>query len=436
MDTAFNILLIMAFLGFIKGIWRKKIRISHIILFLGGLFLLSRAERFRYEVVLLSLPVLKFNPLLSQMNSIKAMPKSLRFFVAVSLFSLFSIIMNSLFQPGGKYPFSYSHVPRGVTTFLNHIKVGGSILNNPNYGGYLQWALNSNYKIFMDLQMVLFNDEDYFLIMNALNNRVGLIKTLDHYRPDFIVEKRSNRIFKALIKVFPEYRLVFFDMEAVLYINGKTNPSIAKKYELEEVDPYTIMREDINRLSDERINALLDELLRMKAIYPEGAIVNLKIGSIFKKRGDLDRALFHANNIITNYPEFPVGYLLKGDIHMERNLFTKAVSAYHKALDNPTKGVMPVIYKKLALAYSKMGHHKKAYYHMKKAIHVFSPTTDYRDLWQLANMSLKIGKIREGSILLKMAFFKTPPENTKLAERIHMQLIQLKPYSRNSEKSH
>lgn len=424
MGTAFNVLLMIAWLGCIKGVWRKNIRISHLMLIAGGLILLSQAERFRYEAVLLALPVLKANPIISRASAMEKLSNLTRVFTAILLFSLSIVILDKLFEPEGKYPFSYTHLPRGVVTFLNHIGVGGSVLNNPLYGGYLQWALNPKYKIFMDLQMVLFTAEDYFLVTNAFYHKEVLTNFLEQYKPAFILNERTNRKFKSLIKSFPEYRVVFFDNVETLYVNNKIHPQVATQYELTRMDPYTIMQVDIAGLSKERTDALLEELLVMNAIYPEGSLINLQIGRIYKKKGDLAKALFHADILIENYPELPVGYQLKGDILMKRKMFGQAISFYTKAFDRGQS----LLGENLSFAYAKIGQHEKAYHFKRKTVSLFSPSTSYRELYDLANKALRIGKAKEASMLLTFAYYKTPHEETKLIEEIRRRLDSLQTY--------
>jgi len=426
--SALNILIIVACFGGIRSIFRKNIRISHLMLLIGGLVLLTQAERFRFEAIMLALPILRSCPLISPSNPVKPIPLSHRIFIVILLISLTSISFSQIFEHRGKYPFSYSHLPKGVTTFLNHIGVSGSVLNSPDYGGYLQWALNPEYKIAMDLQMVLFSDEDYFSVMNALNNKEGFTVFSDKFHLDFIVEKRSNHRFKEMIRAFPEYRIVFFDNASVIYVNNKAYPRIAAQYELREIDPYTIMEDDIDSLSGEQVESRFDELLAMNAIYPDGMLTNFQIGRIYLKGGKFDNAVFHANSIVNNYPEFSAGYMLKGDILLRNGSFEEAISLYKKALKCPVKGSTSPVYKKIAFAYSKTGEHGKAYKFMKRAVEIFSPTSNYKDLWQLGNMALMTGKIKEGSVLLRFALQKTPSQDPDYSKRIRRQLDKLKSY--------
>jgi hypothetical protein len=178
-----NIVIIMACVGAIKGLFTKKIKVSHLLLLLGGIFLLTRSQRFQYEAMLLALPIFKSQALLFERE--KAINEgSLKSLLVTSCaFILSFYLFFSLLSTKNRYPFSSTHFPNGVINFLNLVDTGGSILNNPNHGGYFQWSLSPKYKIAMDLQMVLFQDEDYFMVSNALHTKDGLTYFKEQYYP-------------------------------------------------------------------------------------------------------------------------------------------------------------------------------------------------------------------------------------------------------------
>lgn len=426
--SGLNILILVACISFIKGIVTKRMRISHLILFIGGFVLLTRSERFRYETVLLALPILKSYPLVCLYKNRNKPVPTVRSLIIIILVLLSFTLFHTILKAKEKYPFSYSHLPRGVATFLNDRGKTGTVLNSPDFGGYLQWKLRPGYKIAMDLQMVLFTDEDYFMVSNALSSKEGFQSFFYRFHPDYIIVKRSDYRFKEIVETFPEYKLVFFDDASVLYMNRKSHPGISARYGYKRIDPYAIKEEDIPSLKEERADALLKELLALQAIYPENMIVNFQIGNILKGRGEIERALRHANLIIRHYPEFSAGYLLRGDLFKERQLFKEAVSCYREALDCPIRMNPSMILKRMALAYYGMGDHKKAYRFMEKAVQEFSPDVNYKDLWQLGNMALKIGKIDRGMTLLRFALFKAPLQDKKFLQRVHDQLNKLEPY--------
>jgi len=425
--SSINILIVLACMGCIKGLWNKNIRISHFLLFSGGMVLLTQAVRFRHEAIMLALPLLKYHPLISLYNK-DSITKTAKLITLSIIMLSFLMIFHSLFSSGGKYPFSYRQFPRGITTFLNHIGVGGSVLNEPGDGGYLQWELDPKYKIAMDLQTILFSDKDYFSVMNALATKEGFASFSGRFHPDFVLARMDNKTIKEFIKSFPEYKLVFFDNSSVLYVNNNSYPRIAEQYKINDIDPYSMVEEDIDTLDEGRIDAMLDELLPMQMIYPDDMMTNLQIGRIYNKRNEIEKALRCADTIIKNYPEISHGYVLKGDIYKQSGSGEAAIDCYKKALVCSFRFDDSRTFKSLALAYNKAGDDWNAYKAMKKAVQIYSPEVNYKDLWQLGNMALKIGKAEDAMKLFSFALVKTPAEDIKFINRVNNQIKQLKPY--------
>jgi hypothetical protein len=420
--SSINILIIVACAGCIKGLWNKKIRISHLLLFTGGMFLLTQAIRFRYEAIMLALPLLKYHPLIS-LNNKDSITRTLKLTSFSIIILSFLLIFHSIFSAGGKYPFSYTQFPRGITTFLNHIGVGGSVLNEPSIGGYLQWELDPKYKIAMDLQTILFSDKDYFSVMSALGSKEGFASFSGRFHPDFIIAgKDGEKTIKEFIDSFPEYKLVFFDNSSVLYVNNKSYPEISEHYEIKEIDHYKLIEEDIDKLDKSRVDSMLTELLSMQTIYPDDMLTNLEIGRIYNKRNEAGKALICADTIIRNYPEISHGYVLKGDIYKQSGPSESAIAYYKKALKSAFQFDDSRILKSLALAYNKAGEDKKAYTTMKKALMIYAPESNYKDLWQLGNMALKIGKIDESLKLFNFSLIKAPADDKDFIERLNKQI--------------
>jgi hypothetical protein len=420
-----NILIIVACVGTIKGIFTKSIRISHLLLVMGGIFLLTRSQRFQYEAMLLALPMLKSQSLLPEkkINILKGAFKN----VIISSFAFFLsfYILFNLLDTNARYPFSESHLPKGIITFLNNFDTGGSILNNPNNGGYLQWELSSKYKIAMDLQMVLFQDNDYFTVTHALHTKDGFAYFKEQYRPDYIINDRNNINFKKIIEDFPVYKPIFFDFSSVLYANIELLPASLKQYELKNTDPYNMLDEDLEDKKDEQVHLMLNELIMLNQISPDDMLINFELGRIYKKLGDLKKAYRYADSIIIKYPESAYGYTLRGDLLMNDKLYNEAISLYKKALKCPEIWSMQSLYKKLALAYSKINEHKKAYKNMKKAVDVFSFSSDYKDVWMLGNMAILNGEYEDGVMYLRFSMIKAPQTDKEFKRRVTKQLEQI-----------
>jgi len=425
--SVFNILLVMASLAMLISIFRKKIRIGHLLMFAGGVFLLTKALRFTNEFVLLALPLLGANAFTARDGSDR---KALIPVYVLSIAALIIIpimFISSIFPARTRYPISYKNLPAGVAAFLNHIEVGGRVLNYPNTGGYLQWMLYPRYKISMDMEVpFLFTDEDFYYIVNAFYCKEVLGKFLAEYNPSFISVPIKNMGFREIIKEYPEYVLVFFDDAEVLYVNKKIHPLIAEKYALKTIDPFILVGTNIKQLTEkERIN-YKKELLRIAQIYPDGVITNQILAMIHNIEGNPEGAIPYVNTIIAESPENPKGYRLKGDIMLLKEKYDEAIRFYKMALKRAGEGEKSEIYKKLWLCYSKLDQSKEAYRSLTKAVDMFSVHTSYTDLYNLGLLSLAEGKTDDALLLFKFARLKVPPDNSEWINKIEKQLSKFK----------
>lgn len=425
-QTIFNILLVLGCLSVIMSIVKKNIRLSHLLMFIGGVFLLTKGVRFVYEFSLLCMPVLR-TALLSQTESLeRKLPRPLHALIlAVLIIVPFMYFKGAIFnQP--KYPFSHKNLPHGVAIFLRHINTGGSVLNHPNNGGYLQWMLYPQYKIFMDMEVpFLFTDEDLYIASNSLRDEEVLRKVISRYNPSFITVHIGNTNFKDIIKKFPGYILVFFDDSEVLYVNRKQYPEIAEKYSLKDIDPFSLIGKNIDSINERERNLLKKSLLKVIEIYPDNGVANQVVSIIYNKQGDYNKAISYAEAIIKNYPESPTGYNLKGNALKGLKIFDKAISSHKIALKRASDLASKNILKEIGLIYIEQEQYKKAYKTLKKAINMFSGDTTYKDLYYLGSSAFLSGKSREAQIAFRFAYQKVPLEDKEWSEKIKRQLLLL-----------
>src|SRR3989338_1457853 len=200
--TLFTILLAAAWIGAVMSGYRKKLRVSHLLLLAGGTVLLVKGFRFMYECSLLALPILATNSLIRTSSSNSSIPKlpALPFcavLVAAPLWWLHAYLGNP-----PRFPVSPRGLPQGVATFLNRIPAHGLVLNHPNTGGYLQWTLDPAYKIFMDMQCpLLFTEEDLYTTTNMYRDEEVLRKAFAAYDPSFITVPIKNEQFENIIQI-------------------------------------------------------------------------------------------------------------------------------------------------------------------------------------------------------------------------------------------
>ena len=427
-SSIFNILLISICLAVIINLFKKSIKVKHILLFLGGVVLLAKGNRFTVEFILLSLPCIKLEKKLTLHPAGRT--GSILLFILTAFFLFFVPFKLLDFKGLPKYPFSNSNLPHGVTSFLNHIDKKGTVMNFPVNGGYLQWMLYPDYKIAMDMEVpFLFSDDDYFKVRHSFLNEVCLRKFISTYNPAFIAAPWKPAAFKKFfnthIRQFPEYVPVFFDEIEALYVNKQKLPEIADKYQLKKIDPFMLVSSGISRISDDDKDPVFNELLKMWDISPDSRIVNWAIASVYNTSGNYDKSALYIEVLVKEFPERPEGYNLSGDSFSGRKMFKEAISSYQEALARMDEAGKNEIYKKLWTCHTHLLQHKEAYSILKKVVNPFSPASNYVDLYKLGFSALQIGKTIEARNLMKFAYMQVPDNDITWKSRIKEQLLKL-----------
>lgn len=415
-STVFNILLIFIIFSIVASIRGGTIRLSHSLLFLGGIVLLTKGNRFRYEFVLLSLPILQSGLKTIPAYANKKVYKEISIILAILILLIPLAGLYDIFRNRPKYPVSYRNLPNGVATFLNKVNVQGTLLNHPNNGGFFQWMLYPRYKIFMDMEVpFLFTNDDMFVAVNVFRNELFLKKTVEQYNPSFITASIKDQLFKEIISHFPQYRIVFFDDYEVLYANRELNPSIVSAYELKSLDPFRLAQSSINSIKAlANVDPIRNELLKVIAIYPDNGIANQCLAILYNMEGRYEKAINHSDNIIMNYPESPTGYILKGDSLQDLKLYDKAMDSYKLALKRQD---VAEIHRKIGMVYFKQNRFFEAYDTLVKASDLYSPFTTYKDLYYLIYSAIKVNKTREAEILFRYASQSIPPSEGEWLKR-------------------
>ena len=416
--TVFNVLFFASCVAAIVNLFSKNRRIGHMLMFTGGIILLTKANRFRYECALLSLPVLKdFLELFPTVSIKSKIFKLLGIILVVIAMIIPAITIRNSFINPPKYPFSHKGLPEGICIFLNKIPVsGGTVFNQPNHGGYLQWMLYPKYRIFMDMEIpFLFQNEDIFTANNAFSIGKGLSEIIEKYHPSFIIVPIENGGFKSLITKHPEYGVVFFDETGVLYVDKKQFPKITDEYELKEIDPYTITQINVASIIAEKKDVpVLKELLRLNEIYPGCGFTNQFMAHLYNKKGDYDKSIQYTENIINNYPETPVGYKLKADALQGMEKYGNALSEYNKALARAVNKVE--IYREIGNIYMKQQKYAEAYKTFRIITDPFSGT-DYKYMHDVCLSAALSGNRRDAEILFRYAYALVPQEDKEWNEK-------------------
>lgn len=425
--AAFNVLLFIAVLCGLGNAARGELRLSHLLMLLGGLFLVSKAVRLSHESSLLVLPLLQTHGPLwrsARRRSSLAVP------IAASMLALalpLAFLKDRLPHRDQSYPLALDNLPHGVASFLNRVEAEGAVMNNPNVGGYLQWALDARYKIFMDLEIpFLFADEDMYEVASAFFDPESLRRFLERYRPPFLAATLAADRFPALIAAHPRYRPVFFDDQGVLYVDRRRYPEIVERHALEWIDPFTIGQQRFSTLSGPDRRSYLAELLRMSAIDPDVSSVNQSAAILLNLEGRHDEAIEHARRVIVRNPAHAQGHAILGDALSGKGDFEEAIATYRRALRHSRNETeRRFIAQSLSAAYRQAGRPREAYEALQRGVGIFNVEASYRELYELGVLAAAAGEPQEALKMFSFALFKVPSGEAELRRQIEEHVATL-----------
>jgi tetratricopeptide (TPR) repeat protein len=425
-----NLLIIVPVIFFILCLWKRNLRISHIILFFASLVLLIKHSRFSYEFIILSIPLVRHGIGLlvepsdnKERNFYRVMPIALIFVLVVLPF----VTYGSHFKNRPEYPLTQIELPIGVTEFLNKLDVGGAILNEPNTGGYMQWALKKKYKIYMDMQLSVFNDRDFAYVNSALHDETTFRAFIRQYDPSFLSVSLDRPKFQDFIGKFNEYKPVFFDDTEVLYVNARHYRRIADTYELKQINVFEYKKINYEKQTKEQLSLILNEAMKIRHLYPGGGITNIIIANIMIVNKQYEEALIYADAVIHRYPNIAKGYAMKGDALRGLGRVEEAIASYQTAIDRGLKDDEGKVYWNLHTCYGHLKMYKKAYKAIAKFVNPFDPGANYRDIYALGISAAVAGERRDAINFLKIAQMKLPPDDIEYTKKINDNLKMLDP---------
>ncbi len=425
-----NIVVLFTMVTVLICLWKRKLRISHAILFVGAVFLLSKHTRFSCEFALLSIPIM--NQGIRGMTKEDLIPNRiidlvLPVIVVILPFLVFHGLMNN--RPA--YPFSSSNLPTGNVKFLNQNAPGGKILNEHNTGGFLPWALHDKFSIFMDMQMSLFSDTDFAESRLSFHDRHAFKRFIEKYEPSFISVSFHNKAFKNIVATDLRFVPVFFDHAEVLYVNKVRYADLANKYTLKAIDPFNYGDVIYAEEKAEEIENIFIEASRIHAQDPANFRANHILSSIAVARRQYGPAMKHAEVLIRSYPEQSLGYALKGDVYFGRKQYDEAASYYKRALDMGRTKKAEKTYWNLHASYFNLKEYRKAYKVLSKYVNPFSSDADYKEIYQLAVSASTVGKTREAKTFLTIAQMKVPANDVETENKIRENLSTLTSMEKN-----
>ena len=426
-ETLQTLVLVTGSLAAFASLRRARLRPAHWVLFLGGVFLLTRIQRFSAEFMLLAVPILgAFQP---RLTLTPELPKPLRAALLVALAALSFRHLYEVVDGGCGFPMCTRRLPDGSVAFLRHVGASGTILNHPNEGGFLEWELYPRFKVFGDLQTpFLFSDTLTFVGDQAFQDGAVLASLVEQYHPSFLLVPKAIRGFGALAARFPDYAPVFIDDAAVLYASSTSQPQVVTQYRITAIDPATLQAAGTEKaVAMEHAAA---EAARINAIYPGGGRMRVFEGALALERGDIDGALRIADDVTARLPDRWEAHRLRGDAFVRLQRAADAAQAYEAALSHMDADVGAdqtyYLEGRLWSCYAKLGRREDAYRALRKAFgDLYRPAIGHEELASLASAALDAGHEAEGKTLLEFALAKTPASAPELRRQLEAKLRSL-----------
>jgi tetratricopeptide (TPR) repeat protein len=420
----------------VAGVWaalasfsRERFRPAPILLFAGGFFLLARIDRFNSEFMLLALPLLA--GLRPSLQLVPRLPLGARVALGLALAALPFVHLKATVDWRCAFPFCPDRLPVGSIEFLRQVNATGAILNHPNDGGYLEWAVYPRQKIFVDLQTpFLFPDLAIFAADQAFQEPTVLAGLIAEYHPAFLlVPKALAGALSAWIGRFPDYAPVFVDDSSILLASASAQPELVAKYKLTAIDPF-MLRVPPGGDRAQSLAAAAAELARIAAIDPSGSRTRVFEGALALERGDSAAALRIADEVIARLPARPEAYRLRADTLLASGRFSDAAQSYEAALARLDPGTSDeqIFYLegRLWACYARMGRHEDAYRALQRALgNLYSTAVDYQELASLASAALDAGYKDEARTLIEFALAKTPASESELRHTLESRLKDL-----------
>ncbi len=427
--TLLTLVLLAGAWAALASLRRDRFRPAPIALFAGGLFLLARIDRFNVEFMLLAVPLL--GALRPRLALVPELPLAPRAALLAGLAVLPFIHLHAVVDWRCEFPFCRDRLPLGSLEFLRQANASGTILNHPNDGGFLEWAVYPRQQIFVDLQTpFLFPDAAVFVADQAFQDPTVLAGLVAAYHPAFLLAPKAlGGAMSAWIGRFPDYAPVFVDDTTVLLASATAQPELVAKYRLTAIDPYTL-RVPPGGDRAQSLASAAAELARLNAIYPGAGRTRIFEGALALERGDADAALRIADEGIARFPARPEAYRLRADTLVTRGKFAEAAASYEAALArlDPETSNDQVYYLEGRLwgCYSQVGRHEDAYRALQRAVgNLYSAAAGYEELASLASSALAAGHPGEAKTLIEFALAKTPASEAELRRKLESQLKSL-----------
>ncbi|OOZ36930.1 tetratricopeptide repeat protein [Solemya velesiana gill symbiont] len=402
------VICILAIIAVIKSIYIRSPRISHLIMFAGGAYLLFRGTRLAWEWALLVLPLIAtWSQTFNWNKQTRGNNHTYLLIITVVAIIPFASIGQKL-DTSLPYPFDNTELPTEITQFISESGAKGNILVPPSYGGYIQWELYPYILIHSDMEFPPFDEHDFTEIRNAFNTDQGFLSATQKYHVDFIVVQRSHKYFRNIIKSKPEFIPVIFDDLYILYANSASQPAITAKSKIKELNPFNLIDKSID--ADTAVHALKSFIESQPNIFRSyHALVRILIDS-----QRFDEALPYAQTMAKRFPDKPNAHFLLGNILENSEQCQEAIVHYERATNISNKQSKLFINKHIGTCHYLLKDFPTAYDYLNRSLDPFMAIEAIEDLYQLAFTGLVVGQTHQAEIILNSILQQSTEEHEEI----------------------
>jgi len=390
-------------------LFTRQARPSQVILLAAAIVLLYRYRRFLYEYIIMCTPILAAG--LDAWCSRTPAPgrRLLRLGMAGALVLLVALGLLQPFRGRPHYPFSDTQLPAGTMAFMaQKAPAGSKLLHVPNYGGYIQWRIAPEHKLYCDLQMSLFTEFDTFSGLRAFQDPVVMGRLLDAYAPDFVLYS-SQAGSPEVLEQFDQLVPVFFDLTGVLFANVERQPELAREFDITDIDPFNVTAMDFESLTPEQAAGVRAMVDRMLEIAPHENQLNHVAGQLAIRLRDLETARTCAAVNLKYHPETHSGYFIMGQAALMQQQWQAALDWFSRALEHAGDAELQQSCRRnIYIAGLKAGKYEQAYEALLAAEPPYAGTTTYKYLYELALGAAAAGKMEYSRVFFRFALLTTP----------------------------
>jgi hypothetical protein len=386
-----------------------RLRISHAILSLGGLYLASKGNRFLPEWALLSLPMLGSFALALTDRCRRCFPSAAwpKLLVAAWIVAMPAFALPSTQADRGKLPFNRQGLPVGTARFLLDTGSKGKLHAPPNKSGYFAWTIYPDVKIFSDMKHAAMAS---FYNIFTMTSAHSLARVLEEHDPDFFALDIGDRNGANQLAKHPRFRPVFTDDVFVLYADVERHPDLAQ-FALSHVDPHALSFDEPAR------GPALAELERMAKQDPTGVRIRQKLWQQAMDAKDYPTAERYVDQLLAAYPWDPVAIFMKAGIREQDGHCPQAVEMFEDVYSIVTPESQRVIRRHQGNCHYLEKDFVRAFAAFQEGLNPFKEVVELEYLYQYAFVSAVAGRTEQARRLLHMLQFRADPANENLARR-------------------